>query len=114
MYEQKDKPGTSMAGGPGSGAEVYEQAKQSASEAYQKTSEAVGEAYEKTSKAVTGAYDQAVGYGRENPALMTLIAFGIGVGVGILLSTSLRRSPSRSFTEPIVDAISAFASDYLR
>jgi ElaB/YqjD/DUF883 family membrane-anchored ribosome-binding protein len=124
MDWQENKPGTSMAGEPGSagtgaierGAEVYEKARQTAGEAYEKTSEAVGEAYEKTSKAVTGAYEQAVGYGRENPAMMTLIAFGIGLGVGLLLASSARRPHYgyRSFAEPVVDAISGLARDYLR
>jgi ElaB/YqjD/DUF883 family membrane-anchored ribosome-binding protein len=116
MDWQENKPGVSMAGEPGSGESAYETAKQTAGEAYEKTSEAVGEAYEKTSKAVTGAYEQAVGYGRENPATMTLIAFGIGLGVGLLLASSARRPHYgyRSFAEPVVDAISGFARDYLR
>lgn len=97
-----------------SGVEAYEQAKQPAKEAYQKTAEAAGEVYEKTSRAVSGAYEQVVSYGQENPALMTLVAFGLGVGVGLLLASSVRRSRSRGFTEPIVEAIQDFASDYLR
>jgi ElaB/YqjD/DUF883 family membrane-anchored ribosome-binding protein len=117
--DSQEKFGTSMAGGSAEtamerGTEVYEKAQQYGAEAYQKTSEAVGEAYEKTATAVGGAYDQAVSYGRENPAVMTLIAFGLGVGVGLLLASSVSRSRSRSFAEPIVDAISDFANDYLK
>jgi ElaB/YqjD/DUF883 family membrane-anchored ribosome-binding protein len=112
---------TSRTGEPGlagtvreRGAEAYEKAQQTASQAYQKTAEAAGEAYEKTSRAVGGAYDQAVGYGRENPALMTLVALGIGVGLGFLLASSLRRSNPGSITEPIVDAVHDFASGFMR
>jgi ElaB/YqjD/DUF883 family membrane-anchored ribosome-binding protein len=116
--EQKD---ITMAGEPGStgsayerGEEAYEKTRQTAGEAYQKTTEAVGEAYEKTSRAVTGAYEEAVSYGRENPALMTLIAFGIGMGVGLLLASSMRRPRYGRFTEPLIGAITDFTSDYLR
>lgn len=73
-----------------------------------------GEAYEKTSRAVSGAYDQAVSYGRENPALMTLIALGLSVGIGMLLASSLRRSSSGSYTSPIIDAVHDFASNLFR
>ena len=102
--------GTSMERGPG----PYEKAQQVGSEAYQRTSEALGQAYDKTTDVVSGAYDQAVSYGRENPATMTLVAFGIGVGVGLLLAGTLSPSRGRSFTEPIVNAISDLARDVLR
>lgn len=115
----QEKMGTSMTGASAEaaverGKEAYEKAQQYGSEVYQKTSEAVGEAYEKTADVVSGAYEQAISYGRENPALMTLIAFGLGVGVGLLLASSVRQSRYRSLTAPIVDAISDFANDYLR
>jgi ElaB/YqjD/DUF883 family membrane-anchored ribosome-binding protein len=110
--------GTSMAGSVGEtmekGKEAYEKAQQYGSEAYQKTSETLGQAYDKTAKAVGETYDQAMAYGRQNPALMTLIALGIGVGVGLMLAGSVRRTRTRSFSEPIVEAISDFASEYLR
>jgi hypothetical protein len=102
--------GTSMEGGQG----PVEKAQQVGSEAYQRTSEALGQAYDKTADVVGGAYDQAVSYGRENPATMTLVAFGIGVGVGLLLAGTLSQPRGRSFTEPIVNAISNIARDVLR
>jgi ElaB/YqjD/DUF883 family membrane-anchored ribosome-binding protein len=117
----KDIPEMSMAGEQGSvGADLesrekaYEKARESAGEAYEKTSEKLGEAYEKTSRAVTGAYEEAISYGRENPALMTLIAFGLGMGVGLLLAGSMRRPRYGGFTEPIIGAFQDFARDYLR
>lgn len=59
------------------GTEAIKQAKQQASEAYEQTSQRVSEQYGK-----------AVEYGHENPSLTTLIA--IGVGVGLLLASSVR------------------------
>ena len=96
------------------GAEAYEKAQQAAGQAYQKASEAAGEAYDRTSRTASGAYDQAVGYGRENPALMTLITLGVGVGIGILLASSLRRSESGSYSSPIVDAVYDFSRNLFR
>jgi ElaB/YqjD/DUF883 family membrane-anchored ribosome-binding protein len=104
--------GTSMEQERGQG--PYEKAQQLGTEAYHQTSEALGQAYDKTADVVSGAYNQAVGYGRENPATMTLVAFGIGVGVGLLLAGTLSPSRGRSFTEPIVNAISDLARDVLR
>jgi hypothetical protein len=100
------------------GKEVFEKAQQYGSEAYQRTTEAAGEAYDKAAGAVSGAYDQAISYGRENPATMTMVAFGIGVGVGLLLAGTLGQSRSqyrfRSVAEPVVNAISDIARDYLK
>ncbi len=57
------------------GAEVLNQAKQQVSDAYQQTSKSVSEQFTK-----------AVDYGHENPGLTTLIALGVGVGIGLLLA----------------------------
>jgi ElaB/YqjD/DUF883 family membrane-anchored ribosome-binding protein len=97
------------------GKDVYDKAQEMAQQGYQKASEKVGTAYRRTSEAMSGAYDSGVGYVRENPAMMTLVAMGIGVGVGFLLGASLRR-PARTgrFTTPIVDAVYDMVADYLR
>ncbi len=60
------------------GAEIIDQAKQK-----------VGEAYEQANKRMSEQYEKAVDYGRENPGLTTLIALGLGVGIGLLLANSL-------------------------
>jgi len=79
-----------------------------------KPSEAAGEAYERSSRAASGAYEQAVGFGRENPVLMTLIVLGVGVGIGVLLASSGRRSESGSYSSPIVDAVHDFSRNLFR
>ena len=83
--------------------------------AYDQTVKAVSEAYDKTSEVLTNTYDQTMTYGRENPGKLTLIAFGAGIGIGVLLASGLggRRS-NRRFTEPIVNALSQVALEFFR
>ena len=84
--------------------------------AYDQSVKAVGDAYEKTSETLTKTYDQAMTYGRDNPGKLTLIAFGAGIGVGVLLASGLggRRSSSYGYTEPIVNALSQAALAFFR
>jgi ElaB/YqjD/DUF883 family membrane-anchored ribosome-binding protein len=73
----------------------------------------VGDVYDQVNKTVTETYNQAVDYGRENPGKTTLIAFGVGIGVGLLMMTNLRR-PRRSrsrVVEPVVNALSTLACE---
>ena len=56
------------------GAEIINQAKQKA-----------GEVYDQANKRLSEQDEKAINYGRENPGKTTLIAFGVGVGVGALL-----------------------------
>jgi ElaB protein len=83
--------------------------------AYDQTVKAVGEAYDKTSEVLTKTYDQTMTYGRDNPGKLTLIAFGAGIGIGVLLASGFggRRS-NRRFTEPIVNALSEVALQFFR
>jgi len=84
-------------------------------EAYVKAEQAVGEAYEKTTQKVNETYEKAKHYSDENPGKTILIALGIGVGIGLLLSAG---SSHRSFTgriaQPVVNALSEIARDFLR
>ena len=84
--------------------------------AYDQTIKAVGEAYEKTSEVLTNTYDQTMTYGRENPGKLTMIAFGAGIGIGILLASGLGGGRSRNsrFAEPIVGALSQVALELFR
>src|SRR6185295_16087524 len=64
--------------------ETVNQAKQKASELY-----------DQVNKSVNEQYNRAVDYSRENPGKTTLIAFGIGIGVGALLLGNFRSSRGR-------------------
>jgi len=84
--------------------------------AYDQTVKAVGDAYEKTSEVLNNTYDQTMTYGRENPGKLTMIAFGAGIGIGILLASGLGGGRSRNsrFAEPIVGALSQVALELFR
>lgn len=84
--------------------------------AYDQTVKAVGEAYEKTSEVLTNTYDQTMTYGRDNPGKLTMIAFGAGIGIGILLASGFGGGRSRNsrIAEPIVGALSQVAMEFFR
>ena len=84
------------------------------SRAYEETKRAVSHAYERSSKALSETYDQALEYGRHNPGKAVLIAFGVGVGIGILLLGSNRRSKVSRYGEPVVNALSNMALEFIR
>src|SRR5215211_1457157 len=74
------------------------------------TKQAVSTAYDKTSQVLTESYDQAMSYGKENPGKLTLIAFGAGIGIGLLLSSlGGGRSRTNRIAEPVVNALSQVA-----
>ncbi len=84
-------------------------------DAYGKAEQVVGEAYDKTTQKVNETYEKAKSYSDENPGKTILIALGIGVGIGLLLSAG---SSHRSFTgriaQPVVNALSDIAREFLR
>jgi ElaB/YqjD/DUF883 family membrane-anchored ribosome-binding protein len=84
--------------------------------AYDQTVKAVSEAYDKTSEVLSNTYDQTMTYGRDNPGKLTLIAFGAGIGIGVLLASGLGGGRSRNtrFAEPIVTALSQVALELFR
>src|ERR1051325_5680610 len=94
---------------------TIDQTKQAMSGAYDKTSEVLGNAYDKTSEVLSNTYDKTVAYGRENPGTMSLIAFGAGIGVGVLLAAAFGGGRSRTsrIAEPIVGALSQVAMEFL-
>ena len=84
-------------------------------DAYAQTKEIVSEAYDKTTDVLNGAYKRVLVYGRQNPATTILVAFGAGAGVGLLLAAGGRkRNRSSYFGEPVVNAVSQIASEFLR
>lgn len=83
--------------------------------AYDQTVKAVSEAYDKTSEALGNTYDQTMTYGRENPGKLTLIAFGAGIGIGLLLASGMGgRNRNSRFVEPVVTALSQVALEFFR
>ena len=97
------------------GFEIIDQTKQAFSDAYDKMSRTLDDAYDKTSEAVSATYDQAKNYGRENPGKLTLIAFGAGIGIGLLLASGFtsRNRTSRALP-PVVKALSNVILELLR
>lgn len=84
------------------------------SRSFDETKEAMRQAYEKSARSLGHTYGQALEYGRQNPGKATLIAFGIGIGVGLLLLGSARRSRVSRYGEPIVNALSNMAMEFIR
>ena len=75
---------------------------------------AVGTAYEKTADAMGDTVDKVMTYGRRNPGKLTLIAFGAGLGVGVLIAASSPRSRTSRIVEPVVGALSEIALELFR
>jgi ElaB/YqjD/DUF883 family membrane-anchored ribosome-binding protein len=71
-------------------------------------------AYDRTAEAVNGTYQKAVEYGKENPGKATLIAFGVGVGVGMLLASGRSPRGRGRFVPPVMNALSEIATQLFR
>jgi len=97
-------------------ASATQRAREGVQTAYEETKQVVTDAYEKTTETLSNTYDQAMIYGKSNPGKLTLIAFGAGIGFGVLLASGLtggRRRASR-IGEPIIAALSQVAIELLR
>ena len=93
------------------GSEVMDQAREQFGEAYDRASEV----YDRASRGVTESVDQALDYGRKNPGTATLIAFGAGVGFGLLIANGLNtRSRSQRIVPPVMNALSEIAAELFR
>jgi hypothetical protein len=84
------------------------------SEFYEKSKMGGNHAFDRSESSFSETYGQALEYSRNNPGKATLIAFGIGIGVGLLLQGSARRSRASRYGEPIVDALSKIALEFVR
>jgi hypothetical protein len=81
---------------------------------YDQTLHSVSEAYGKTTEVLSKSYDEAMSYGRENPGKLTLIAFGAGIAIGLLLAGTGGRSRTNRIAEPVVNALSQVAMEFFR
>jgi len=95
---------------------VKDQVGERAAETMDQAKRKVGEFYDTANRSLNQQYDKAMTYTRENPGTTTLIAFGAGVGVGMLLVSNLTSSRSRRgrVIEPVMNAVSTLASELFR
>lgn len=117
MTVEKNKQETSkqqMVGEPDSASAAAQSILERGAEVYGQAEQAVSDVYDKTAQTVSETYDQAKSYSSENPGKSVLIALGIGVGLGFLLGASSRRSRSRRFAQPVVNALSDIALEFFR
>lgn len=85
------------------------------SEVMDKTKDNLGQAYDRASQSVTETWDQALGYTRSNPGTATMIAFGAGIGVGLLLANTVNsRSRTQRIAPPVIRALSEIAGELFR
>jgi ElaB/YqjD/DUF883 family membrane-anchored ribosome-binding protein len=88
-----------------------------ATEAVDQAKQVVTDAYNRASKSLNESYTQAIDYGRENPGKTTLIAFGAGIGIGLLLAGSLstsRNSRTGRIVPPVMNALTEIAREVFR
>ncbi len=95
---------------------VREQAEDRAAEIINQAKQKAGEIYDQANKKMIEQYEKAIDYGRENPGKTTLIAFGVGIGVGVLLVSGYSGSRSRRsrVVEPVMRAVSTIARELFR
>lgn len=73
------------------------------------------DAYDRTATTLNDTYKKVAEYGKENPGKTTLIAFGVGVGVGLLLANAMTpRSRTRRIVPPVMNALSKIAVQLFR
>ena len=87
------------------------------SEVVEQAKEVATDMYNRASKSLNQGVNQAKEYGRENPGAATLIAFGAGIGVGLLLAgsfTSSSRTRTGRIVPPVMNALSQIASEIFR
>jgi hypothetical protein len=72
---------------------------------------------ERTSEVASQSMDRAVAFFRENPGTLALVSLGAGIGIGLLIANggfSTRSARTARYAEPLVNAISGIALEFLR
>ena len=74
-----------------------------------------GQIYNQANRNLNEQYEGVIDYGRSSPGKATLIAFGAGIGLGLLVAGSInaRRRRSRLF-EPVMNALSVLTYNLIR
>jgi ElaB/YqjD/DUF883 family membrane-anchored ribosome-binding protein len=95
---------------------VRERVEERGAEALDQAKRKAGQAYDQANKSLHEQYGKAMDYGRGNPGKMTLIAFGVGVGVGLVVagSYSTPHSRRRRMVDPVMNALSSIAREVFR
>ena len=95
---------------------VRERVEERGAEALDQAKRKAGQVYDQANKSLNEQYGKAMEYSRENPGKMTLIAFGVGVGVGLVVagSYSTPHSRRRRMVGPVMDALSSIAHELFR
>lgn len=91
---------------------TYRDAEARVSETMNQASQVASEAWNRASSTVSNTYEHTLDYGRDNPGRVILIAFGAGVAVGLLLSsTAPSRSRGQRIVPPVMNALSEIARE---
>jgi ElaB/YqjD/DUF883 family membrane-anchored ribosome-binding protein len=83
-------------------------------EAFGQVEQAVSDAYDKTTRVVKKTHKKAKKFSSHNPGKSILIAAGVGVGLGIILSARSHHSRSGRYARPVVNALSEIALEFFR
>jgi hypothetical protein len=95
----------------GDAAREFDRAKHEVGRTVRQAKEKISDAYERTSEVASRAYQEAIHSASENPGLTALVCFGVGVSVGLWLSTMTR---SRSFRDRIVPVLATAVADAVK
>jgi ElaB/YqjD/DUF883 family membrane-anchored ribosome-binding protein len=107
-----------QSGQSGQAGQAGQAAKKRVSEVAGQARETINQAYSRASRGMSDTWEQAMDFSKEHPGAATIVAFGAGVGLGILLAGSLggfqSRSRTRRMVPPVMDAISMITREFLR
>jgi hypothetical protein len=103
---------TTIGNAPGPAREKFEER---AAEMADQVKRKAGRVYNQAGRSLNEQYGRVIDYGRENPGKATLIAFSVGVGVGLIVAGSFKARRRRShLVEPVMSALSALAYNMIR
>jgi ElaB/YqjD/DUF883 family membrane-anchored ribosome-binding protein len=94
--------------------QMRQSAKERASEMTGLAREKINKAYTRTRRGMNETWGQAMGYSKDHPAAATLVAFGAGIGVGLVIAGSFGGFHSRSRTRRLVPKVMNAISEITR